>query len=387
MTRRSPGEGSVHRSPDGSGWVAMLELGAAPGGRRQRKKRRARTKTEAHRLLREMQAELDQRGELGDGHRTVAAAVRDYLLVRQGEKLQPRTQEKDARSAAIIEQGLGTRRLSSLSVDDCDHFLDAVARGEFGRPMAQPQLRRHRQKLIRVVENDQRRGLVNRNVAAFSVVPQESPHLAPRRKPRALTQADLGLLLSDAEGVLKVLVDLSGRNGMRPAEVRGLRWSRVNLSEMVVKVDGQLNRRNEVVAPKTKRSPRTVRIDAQSVSILDAWRSEQGAQARRAGPAWQGNVDDLVATTLVGTAFNQRNVHRSLVKACDRSGIKPAISAYDLRHSAITLQVENGHPVHKIADWAGTSERMIADVYRHKLDDVSDIGPAISAAGPSGRRR
>lgn len=76
-----------------------------------------------------------------------------------------------------------------------------------------------------------------------------------------------------------------------------------------------------------------------------------------------------------GTAINQRNLHRSIVRACDRAGITPHISAYDLRHSAITLQVENGHPAYKIADWAGTSERMIADVYRHKLDEVSDLGP------------
>jgi hypothetical protein len=32
----------------------------------------------------------------------------------------------------------------------------------------------------------------------------------------------------------------------------------------------------------------------------------------------------------------------------------PAVSGYDLRHTAITFQVEKGHSVHQIADWAGT---------------------------------
>ena len=56
----------------------------------------------------------------------------------------------------------------------------------------------------------------------------------------------------------------------------------------------------------------------------------------------------------------------------------PAISGYDLRHTAITFQVEKCYPVHQIADWAGTSERIIIDVYRHKMTDVIDLGPSDS---------
>ena len=95
--------------------------------------------------------------------------------------------------------------------------------------------------------------------------------------------------------------------------------------------------------------------------------------------AWSGNVQDLIVTTAFGTAVNQRNVHRSLATACKRAGIVPAVSGYDLRHTAITFQVERGYPVHQIADWAGTSERMIIDVYRHKLTDVIDLGPSDGA--------
>ena len=58
-----------------------------------------------------------------------------------------------------------------------------------------------------------------------------------------------------------------------------------------------------------------------------------------------------------------------------RDSLVPRISAYDLRHTAITLHIENGHPAHKVADWAGTSELMIANHYRHKLDEISDLGP------------
>ncbi len=65
------------------------------------------------------------------------------------------------------------------------------------------------------------------------------------------------------------------------------------------------------------------------------------AFARRLGRAWSGDTDELVATTDLGTALFQRNVHRTIVKAGDEAGIRSHISAYDLRHSAITLQVES----------------------------------------------
>ncbi|MGI9613820.1 MAG: hypothetical protein ACR2QO_12975 [Acidimicrobiales bacterium] len=66
-----------------------------------------------------------------------------------------------------------------------------------------------------------------------------------------------------------------------------------------------------------------------------------------------------------------------LAALCGRLGISPAASPYELRHTAISLHAEAGNSAWAIADWAGTSERMIADVYRHKLMDTSPLGPAV----------
>jgi integrase len=370
---RNWGQGSVYPSPDGAGWVASIDIRSADG-RRQRRKRRASTKTEAQRHLRAMRAELDQHGELPNAQRIVKASIEDYLRRRQGEQIEHKTFEEDQRAAAMISQGLGTFRIASLTVTDCDRFLESAADGKFGGPLARPQLRRLRRNLIRVIANDLRRGLVARNVAELSVIPDESPGLVPRREARALPYDELQRLLAAATGATAVLIDLSGRNGLRPAEARALRWSRVNLDQLTLRVDAQMNRRNEVAKAKTRRSQRTIRIDSRTATLLSEWSDHQSAAGAYAGPAWSGNVDDLVATTERGTAINQRNVHRSLVQASRRAGIAP-VSGYDLRHTAITLQVERRRPLHLIADWAGTSERMIMDVYRHKIEDVSDLGP------------
>jgi hypothetical protein len=41
----------------------------------------------------------------------------------------------------------------------------------------------------------------------------------------------------------------------------------------------------------------------------------------------------------------------------------------------LTHQVEARHPVSQIADWAGTSEKMIYQHYRHQLREVVDLRP------------
>ncbi len=66
-----------------------------------------------------------------------------------------------------------------------------------------------------------------------------------------------------------------------------------------------------------------------------------------------------------------------LASLCDHVDVRPVASPYELRHTAITFQAEAGHSAWQIADWAATSERMIADVYRHKLMDASPLGPAV----------
>ncbi len=372
MSRRPYGEGSVYPTRDGSGWMADLSI-MLPNGKRKRVRRRAKNKTEARRLLRAMRSELSPGGVPPDQRRTVAGTVADYLEVRHAMDLQPRTLAKDRRQAEIIVEGLGNRRMSSLSVDDCDSFLRSAAAGTFGAPLGRPEIRRLRQQLIRVIENDERRGFVARNVAALAVIPDESPDRIPRRQPRAITLDEIECLIAAAPEPINVFVDLIGRNGMRPAEARGLRWNRVDLDEATIRIDAQMNRNNRLAKAKTKRSYRTIRADERTLARLFAWQQTQSAWKAAAGPAWTALGEPLLISTRFGTPISQRNTHRSIVTSCKKVEISPTISAYDLRHSAITLQVERGHPAHKIADWAGTSERMIADVYRHNLRPVADL--------------
>lgn len=199
-----------------------------------------------------MLRELDDFGQLPDSSRTVTMMVDDYLTARAGRALEPGARVNDQWAATLLRRGLGDRTVGSLTVQDCDRFLVAAAAGRFGGPLGRDQLKRLRGRLVNAIENDRRRALVSRNVAELAVIPEVSPQLIPRRPRRVISAAELRTLLTVASGVTGVLVHLSGRHGVRPAEARALHWSRVDLEALTLRVDAQINRSNEIVKAKTQ---------------------------------------------------------------------------------------------------------------------------------------
>ncbi len=370
MGRRSGGEGSVIQTPNGR-WAAVIELPRGADGKRNRRWRRARTKAEAQQLLRQMRDEFSQSGSISDANRTVAEAVDEYRSVRAATQgLSQGTVEQDEWPLKLIESGLGRRRLASLTVADCDRFLRAVAAGDFGQPPGDRYLRRLRRTLINVVQNELRIGSVSRNVADLAMTPTSQKKA---KTMRALTADELQALMDHASGGRLIIIELCGRYGLRPAEARGVQWTDLDIDQSELTVSGQMNRRDERTSPKTKRAARTIQVDDQTVARLKLWKAEQDEMRATARSAW---VDQgLVATTAVGSPIDRHSLARSLRLYCSKVGIAPSISPYELRHTAISMQADAGHSSWEIADWAGTSEAMISDVYRHRLRTVSRLKP------------
>ena len=377
MARRSKHEGSVHQL-DGR-WIAVIELPRTPGGRRVRRRRVADTKTEALRLLREMRSEIERNGSTTDSRRSVADAVESYWQRRQGAGRSAETLDRDRWMLDTITDGLGRKRIASLSVLDCDAFLAEVANGlprpngSRRRPFVRDHVSRTRSMLRRVLNNEMRLGLLARNVADLSVLPETKKE---GRVHRILTPDELALLLDVATGATLVFVDLMGRNGLRPQEARALEWSAVDFDESTLHVGPQMNRKGVIVGPKTPRADRTIHLDGSTLDRLASWRSEQAAQRNRAGELWITTYD-LIITTRVGSSIEGGNIARSLARLSKQLGIDPPIIPYDLRHSAVTLQArpETGYSDWELADWAGTSERMINEVYRHRTERVVSVQP------------
>jgi site-specific recombinase XerD len=369
---------------DGSGWVARLDLPPGPNGKRRRRKRRARTKTEAIAALKQMQREVDEAINPDGARRTVAEAVASYVAVQQNTKRSPKTIQMEQWRATMIVAGLGRKAIGKLTVRDCDTFLRHAANGEFGsRTMGRETLNRVRSLLVKVLRNEMRMDNITRNVAELSVLPGD---LTTRHHHtdhddgdsstsmrRTLSYDEFRRLWRIARSPLVVAIELCGRNGLRPSEARALRWECIDLEAKTLTVNRQMSNSETLTEPKTKRSRRTIPIDGLTVECLAGWQAIQNTKRGRAGDLWTAEPA-LVLTTRSGSPLNRNNLARMLTAACEEAGID-RIVPYELRHTAITFQLDAGHETWQVADWAGTSERMISDIYRHRLTRVSTVGP------------
>ncbi len=368
---RGKGEGSISRSPDGSGWIARIELPRVNGQRR-RKKLRAKTRVEALKLLRQMQDELHTTGGNSDHRRLVCDAVETYLELRRRDTKTSGAFEDIEWAAGVISKELGGFRLIDLTVLDCDRLFEKRKEGRNGgQPMSRGRLTRVRRTLIRVLANEVRVGRLSANVADLSVLPAARQDETERR---ALEPNELASMLEAARHARRIIVDLCGRNGLRPAEARALRWADLDLDAYELHVRGQQDRGNNRTSVKRAyNAARIIRLDRTTVSTLKEWREDQDKMRSKAGVAW--TEYDLVASTSVGTAIDRHSLARSIRSLCKKTKVDPPITPYELRHTAISHQADAGRSAWEIADWAGTSEAMISRVYRHKFRRVADLTP------------
>jgi integrase len=370
MGKRSSGEGSVFRSKNGR-WVAIIELPRKGDGKRRRKLRRARTKAEAQAILRSMQDELRRSGTVAAANRTIAEAVETF---RSGKPPSP----NDDWMFGLILAGLGAQKVSKLTVAECDDFLTECAVGTYGRrPIGIDHLRRVRQRLAGLLRNEVRLGTIARNVGEVAELPAADDTAKERR---ALTHEELSRLLDAAEGPLAILIDLCGRNGLRPAEARATRWQDVHRDRLELDVSGQMNRHNERGPVKrATNAERTIGIDAATVDRLRPVCSDA---------VWSDDGEvGYLAVTEHGRAISREQFARWLNALCEDADLTPALTPYELRHTAISHQADAGRTSWEIADWAGTSEAMISARYRHRLRRVSPIRPTAGNNGPQPGRQ
>jgi len=320
-----------------------------------------------------MRAELEDFGHIPSTERKVSDMVDDYVRQVRVPGGRSRTVVvRDDLFASTIAAFFGDRSVSKVTVQDCDAFLAAFVAGELtsrGRPVSRAYARRARSFLAGAFKNDVRRGLATRNPAEVAVIPDSS---ATNGTKRALSAEEWRRLYDLADGAVKVGIDLGGRHGLRPQEVRAITWSQINFDAGTISVVTQLDADDEFADTKTHKSTRTIRLHPETVELLDQWCQDQTALRTKARGRWSDR--DLVIATRWGTAIDQGNHRRSIRELSRRLGFGD-LTPYELRHTAITHQIEAGHPASVVADWAGTSERMIYQHYRHRLNEVVDLSP------------
>jgi integrase len=163
------------------------------------------------------------------------------------------------------------------------------------------------------------------------------------------------------------LIAVLAHAGLRPGEAIGLRWHDVGERTLLVERSvafGQLK------STKTN-SIRSVRLLEPLKDDLRTWRASTDRSAET----------DLIFPAPDGSPWNAdraRNwCHRAFADAATDAGV-PKARPYDLRHSYISLLIQQGATVVEVARQAGHAPTMTLSTYAHLFDeqDGADRRPA-----------
>jgi integrase len=237
-------------------------------------------------------------------------------------------------------------------------------------------LKQVRSVLSRSLRRAMKRGLVERNVVDLCPAPKGRPG----RPSKSLTLQQASDVLDKTRRHHMHAYIVSLLVGLRPEEVRALRWSRVHLAEdggevphvevwRSVRVGGDV---------KTRKSRRTLAISGYVVAVLKGHRQDQAAASEQAGARWQDH--DLVFPSRVGTEQDAHNVRRMFRDALTQvPGPDPKQwTPHELRHSFVSILSERGLAIEEISRLLGHSGTAVTElVYRHELRPVLEAGASV----------
>jgi integrase len=170
---------------------------------------------------------------------------------------------------------------------------------------------------------------------------------------------------------LEALYSVALTMGLRQGEALGLRWQDIDLELGYLRISKQLqriDRKLQLVEPKTKRSRRNLAMPPSIAKALIDHRARQEVERRLAGERW---VDTgLVFTSPTGTGLDGTAITKQFHKHLERAGL-PQRRFHDLRHSCATLLLVQGVAPRVVMDLLGHSQiGLTMNTYSHVIPDL-----------------
>jgi len=190
---------------------------------------------------------------------------------------------------------------------------------------------------------------------------------------RSLSQEEASRLLEAAVGTRdEAMLTLALRTGMRQGELAALRWEDVNLigkPSINVRRSADTRTKTRVSTTKTGKE-RKIHVGPRTVEDLKAHRAKQ-REERMAATSWTD--PSLVFPNTKGKIRRRGSVMRSLRQFLGEAGLPTKIRFHDLRHTAGTLALQQGVPLHTVSRMLGHADpAMMLRRYAHVLDDMRD---------------
>jgi integrase len=358
----------------GNTWAVVYDEGHDDSGRRrQRWKSGFATRREAQAFL------TDVLGRLGDGSYaqpskiTLAEFLTSEWLPAIEGTVRPLTSAQHSSTVrALIVPRLGHVRLQALT----GGHLNALYRDLEQAGLAAGTRRRAHAVLHRALRDAVRWGKLVRNPADMA-----DPPKAEHSRAQAWTAKELARFLEHVrEDKLFPLWRLAATTGMRRGELLGLTWRYLDLENGRLSVEQQLVPTSGGCTfgpPKSARSRRTIALDPETVRILAEHREAQLLGSAFAGEAYADS--DLVFADELGAPIHPHRLTAWFGKHRKATGL-PTGTLHTLRHTAATLALTEGVPVHIVAARLGDDPNTVLSTYAHLLPQSDELAAERVAA-------
>lgn len=323
---------------------------------------RAAAERLAAKLAKESEGRTDATRSLTFG----AYLVRDWLPAKKRKLAATSYAGYERNALRHIIPALGRIKLRRLTHNQINTLYDRLLAPSADRPALAPKTVYEIHLVIRGALTDARRqGLVNRNVA----LEVRSPLIDASKRPEARSwdEDQLRQFLRAATGHrFFPLLWLTAMTGMRRNEVLGLRWEdidfkrkRLSLNRGLVAIGYEVHQSRG----KTKNARRPIDLDPTTLSVLDAWRGLQRAEADATGV----ELDGWVFTDGDGQPVHPHAVLPAFERIARRAGV-PVIRLHELRHTHGTLLIKAGVPVKVVSERLGHGDvAFTMQTYQHVL--------------------
>jgi integrase len=256
---------------------------------------------------------------------TVAKAAQDWLAYVSGEGRERSTVEQYEQHVRLhILPRIGNEKLARLTTPRIQALRDQLIES-MSRAMARKVL-----KSVKAILKDAvRRGNVAQNVASNVSITSHGRHKAKLEIGRDIpTRSEIQRIIDAAKpGKGRALLLTAALTGMRASELRGLRWSDVELNKRQIHVRQRADHWSKIGQPKSTAGARTIPIGDMVANTLREWklRCPKG-------------TENLVFPTGTGSVeFLSNIVQRDLEPAQIAAGVvdskgKPKYGMHSLRH-------------------------------------------------------
>lgn len=368
--RRPRGDDALYWSEARQRWVGIISLGTDGRGKRITKTRTGETPTEVRNQLKKLRKELDEKLRTPENY-TVRRCIDDWLDDQDGRLDAETVTQYRGQAEKWIYPRIGERPLAELEAEELDKLLKEVA-----QHLAKRSLKMIRSTVRRSIRRAQVRKYVGINVAELVDLPAGQPG----RPSRAMTEDQARTVLATARGErLENLVTVAFALGLRPGELRALRWGHVvayaggrwqpvteigaDHDRLAVQVWRSSSRTGDTKTPKSRRTLELPGFAA--AAMRRQWKANLALMRdveRTTDPS------SYVFTREDGSPYTKYALIYFFKKITRAAGLGDSWHPHEVRHTFVSVLSNNGVKLQDISDAVGhENTRVTESVYRHVI--------------------